>query len=117
MSEVVKKPRKMKEPWYDTAIDLSKVLSLLEDGTLLIGGKPVPDQQLIQLKADAQVIERLPAWGILIETMRQYAISAGFNSSLDFESVKVAKAMLLILDSQRAWARRLATAQPLIRKT
>lgn len=118
MSEV-KKTRKsrIKEPWYDTAIDLSKVLSQDEEGRLMLAGKLVTDAQLAQLKSDASVMERLPLWPMLVETMRHYAVDIGFNRSLDFEAVKVAKAMLLILDTQRQWTRIIASSKPIVKKS
>jgi hypothetical protein len=126
MSEV-KKTRKrvvrsqdlgrFKEPWYDTAIDLSKVLSQDEEGHILLAGKAITDAQLVQLKSDASLMERLPLWPVVIETMRQYAVDVGFNKSLDFEAVKVAKAMLLILETQKQWTRIIASSKPFIKKT
>lgn len=99
------------EPWLDTAIDLSKVLTLDEKGVIHLNGVPIPNSQLVQLKADAQVMAKLPMWGMLVESMRQYAVNSGFNKSLDFESLKVAKGLLLILDTQKTWTELIAKAQ------
>lgn len=93
-----------KQVWLSTLIDVQQVFTLSEDKTqILLGGKPLSDTQMIQLKSEAEVIDKLYMWPILIETVRQQAITAGFNKAEDFEAVTAAKGILFVTDWMRSW--------------
>lgn len=97
-------------PWLTTAVELSSVLSVV-DGELLIGGQVVPDNQLANLKSEAELLSKMTLWKLLMETVRASAIDQGINKSQNFDHVLVAKAMLLYLDWQREWVTAIKKAQ------
>lgn len=99
----------MEVPWLDTAVEIKKVFSL-KDGKLCLGGETVTDTELVNLKSEAELLEKMKLWQVLQETVRSHAISTGFNNSTSFEHLLTAKAMIVLLDWQREWTRAVKTA-------
>jgi hypothetical protein len=93
------------KPWLRTATEIKKVLSISEDGRLCLGGEPITDNQLANLKSEVGLIEKMTVWPILLETCRQKAIATGINTSTSFENVLTAKSMLFLLDWMREWSK------------
>lgn len=93
----------LKPSWFATAVDLTQVLTYDEKHGLLLGGKPIPESQLVQLKSEAHVLEKLAIWRIITENLRAEWIAKGFNLSEDLESLKVAKGVVYVIDWLKGW--------------
>lgn len=98
------KAKTVSVPWLDTSIDIQKVFTLSDDRTqILLGGKPLTDQQIVTLKSEAEVIERMHLWPLLVETVRQQAIATGFNKAENFEALVASKSVLFVTDWMKTW--------------
>lgn len=100
-------PTKSKKPknWLDTAVDIQKVLAVNKDtNEVFLGGMPLTDTQLKELKTELAVMDKMTLYHIILESVKQQAINVGINTSTSFENVLTAKALLVLLQWQREWA-------------
>lgn len=106
------KTSRKKTGWLDTAIDIEKVLSIDKtSNTVLLGGRQLTENQVIELKSELALLARMTVYPILLESVKQQAINVGINTSTSFENVLTAKSMLLLLQWMREWGQALNKIQ------
>lgn len=91
---------------------MASLLSVLNDadivsretrsGALLIGGKPVDESTLANIKAEAEFLVHSELWGLLYETPKKLAYQAMFvdDGTIENQLIK-GRAILYMLDSQK----------------
>ncbi len=81
-----------------TLWDTSKVVDILPNGSMRVGGILLNEAEILNLKGEVDLLKRTRLYGLLTETLRARAIYQGINKSENFDHVLVAKAMLVNLD-------------------
>ena len=82
-------------------VDASKIVTVQGNGAVRIGGQPVDDSVLNNLKAEAQFFANSELWKIIHETPKQLAYKAMFtdDGNIDNQLLK-GRAVLFALDTQ-----------------
>lgn len=85
-----------------TIVDARKVVTLdTKAGAIYIGGERAEEGRLVNLKQEAEALERFDLWGIIHETPKQLAQHSMFVAGDSIDSLKKGRSMLYTLDTQR----------------
>lgn len=85
-----------------TIVDVRKVVTLdTKAGAIYIGGERAEEGRLMNLKQEAEALERFDLWSIIHETPKELAKHAMFVAGDSIEDMKKGRSMLYTLDTQR----------------
>lgn len=83
-------------------IDHKRIVTLdSKAGAIYIGGNRADEGRLLNLKQEAEALERFDLWGIIHETPKELAQRAMFVAGDSIEEMRKGRAMLYTLDTQR----------------
>jgi hypothetical protein len=87
---------------------MNKQLKLIEEdvmktspqGEIFMGGKPIPENELGVLKAEAAELKKMKIWKVLTETLREQAMQAMFEKAKNWEDMLNGKNILYAIGVQ-----------------
>lgn len=83
-------------------VDEKLVVTLdVKTGAVFIGGKRADIARLSNLKAEAELLEKMDLWNILNQTVKELANKAMFVSGDSLDDLKKGRSVLYTLDSQK----------------
>lgn len=82
-------------------VDINKVISVNPRGQVYLGGELAEDNQLANLKSEAEVLETYNIWNILYETPKKLAEEAMFVKGESLADLQKGKSMLFTLATQK----------------
>lgn len=75
---------------------------LQDKGNLILGGKPISQDEIKQLQAEIKALESMRLWKILNETLKYEAFVRGWKNSTKMEDLNAGKIIYHTLDVQNS---------------
>jgi hypothetical protein len=94
-----------------TMYDPNEVLEFMPGQPIKMGGVPMDEQTLVDLKIEADRIVRSRLWGLMCTRQRNLAVKQAVNRSQNWEQVLAGKAALDIIEQMESMLKVLSEAK------
>jgi len=83
--------------FFGESASIAEVRTINNQPVLFIGGSPLTDNQLTELKMEVDLLKQTGLWKIITSTVTQHAIELGIKQAKDFDQTMFAKSMLHVV--------------------
>lgn len=104
LDDIEKKAKELADKMLNdmlSVVDENKIISVNPRGQVYIGGELAEDNQLANLKSEAEILETYNLWTILYETPKKLAQEAMFVKGESLADLQKGKSILYMLATQK----------------